>query len=183
MTMPLPTGDGPVSAGGPVGSPAASPPHHLLEAIALLDELRRIQQVVQLLRLHIGAVADLRPEELDTLVAVGGGAVDSGRVARQVTPAAVRSLLGRGMLSLPPDGEARDDVSSGVLRLTARGTASLRQTEGLQIRALDSLLTALEPDRREALLATSRAVAASLEQVALPGLRAEQPGGSHRLAS
>lgn len=54
-----------------------------------------------------------------------------------------------------------------VLGISERSAASLQQAEGLRIRAIEAMLEAVGPARRQALLTASRAFAATLEDMVL----------------
>ena len=126
-----------------------TPSDPLGNVTGLLDDIVVINSVSAALLRHVEALIGLRIGELQALLAISEGADHPRTVASntgQITAAATatvealveRSLVGRHHHPAAPAGS-----DPTLLHLTGRGTAAVQQAEGIQIRALGTLATAL----------------------------------------
>lgn len=148
-------------------------------ALVLLDEMTRTADRLRPVLQAIEEVTGLRPEQVKTLLTIAsrspsstpdetGGGVTGSATDRSTAPADT-DLIARGLLEPAPDD---DGPVGGTLRLTDRGLAVLSQVQGVRIRILDTLVSALGDRRVGDLLDSLHAVGAVLDDLPVqPGAR------------
>jgi len=135
--------------------------------LALMDELTGLAGAGEGLRRRLEELTNLRTGELHTLLAVADGATRPDAVAEvtgQVDEAAVATVAAlqqRGLVT-GSDGPAAGGAHAGPLRLTETGRVVQRQAEGLHIRIVHGIVTALGEDAAGELRSTVQALGAAL---------------------
>lgn len=154
------------AAGQRPGQVDADPSARLEEVLRLLDELTEVAGLSEGLFRAIEHVTGLRVGEVQVLRAATCGA-EVYDVARRVgqpdgaVNATVDGLVERGLI--------RRDQQAGptaVLRLTEAGNAALEQTQGVQIRLLDTLVAEVGADGARAFRNTLHGIAGVLRTLA-----------------
>jgi hypothetical protein len=150
-------------------------------ALDLLDEVTRTADRLRPVLLAIEEVTGLGPGQVQTLLTIGQwapgnppgvpGAAGTEPATDWSTDLTITDLMARGLLetaAAPTDGAP----ARARQRLTERGLAVLSQVQGVQIRILDTLVSALGDRRVGELRDSLRAVGAVLEE--LPTRTGEQ---------
>jgi DNA-binding MarR family transcriptional regulator len=149
------------------GQVDADPSARLEEVLHLLDELTEVAGLSEGLFRAIEHVTGLRVGEIQVLRAVTRSGAEVHDVASRVgqpddaVNATVDGLVERGLF--------RRDRRAGpnaVLRLTGAGTAALEQTQGVQIRLLDTLVAEVGADGARAFRTTLHGIAGVLRTLA-----------------
>lgn len=161
------------------GQVDADPSTRLEEVLRLLDELTEVARLSGGLFGAIEQVTGLRVSEIQVLRAVTRSGVEVHDVARRVgqtddaANATIGGLVERGLIH-------RDQRAgqTAMLRLTEAGTAALEQTQGVQIRLLDTMVGQLGGHGVAAFRTTLRAVGEVLQLV---GSRATVHENPHRV--
>jgi hypothetical protein len=143
-------------------------------ALVLLDEVTRTADRLRPVLQAVEAVTGLGPGQLQALVTIGQwapgsrhgepGAAVTEPTTEWWTDLAITDLMARGLLepaALPTDHAPTD----GMPRLTDSGLAVLSQVQGVQIRILDTLVSALGDRRVGELRDSLRAVGAVLDDL------------------
>jgi hypothetical protein len=159
--------------------PEIRPGTSMSGVLGLMDELTLLAGAGEEVRRRVEDLTGLRSGELQALLAVADGADGSAAVARatgQVDDAAaatVEALRRRGLVTSAP-GSAR----GGTLHLTENGRVVRRQAEGLRIRILHGVVSALGEEATEDLRSSVQALGSVLAPDAprMPGLRSALPG-------
>lgn len=160
------------------GQVDADPSTRLEEVLRLLDELTEVARLSGGLFGAIEQVTGLRVSEIQVLRAVTRSGVEVHDVARRVgqtddaANATIGGLVERGLIH-------RDQRAgqTAMLRLTEAGTAALEQTQGVQIRLLDTLVAEVGADGMRAFRTTLHGIAGVLRTLA-ERTAAAQPGNS-----
>lgn len=128
-------------------APVDADPSHQLDAVLdLLDDLALVTTGSAALFRGIERVTGLRVGEIQVLRAIAHGADQTQQIASRVgqpdeaAMATVGGLVERELLQWHSPGTSAGSDSVGGLRLTDVGTAVLEQSEGVQIRLLDTLV-------------------------------------------
>jgi hypothetical protein len=150
-----------------VPAPAGPRGDRMAGVLALMDELTGLAGAGEGLRRRLEELTNLRTGELHTLLAVADGAARPDAVAEvtgQVDEAAVATVAAlqqRGLVT-GSDGPAAGGAHAGPLRLTETGRVVQRQAEGLHIRILHGIVTALGEDAAGELRSTVQALGSAL---------------------
>jgi DNA-binding MarR family transcriptional regulator len=148
------------------GQVDTDPSARLEEVLRLLDELTEVAGLSEGLFRAIEHVTGLRVGEIQVLRAITHSGAEVHGVARRVgqsddaVMATVDGLVERGLVRDRPAGP------TGVLRLTEAGTAALEQTQGVQIRLLDTLVAEVGADGARAFRTTLQGIAGVLRTLA-----------------
>lgn len=144
----------PTDDGDRLGTPSA----RLGETIGALDDMERALMVrVDLLR-RVNELTGLCFGELQALAVVAAGGTTAGAVADatgQVPAAAdatIESLRERGMVEV---GEAAGPATP--VTVTAQGKVAVQRAEGVQVRLMDDVVSALTPEETGRLRSVLRA--------------------------
>lgn len=149
----------------------ASPSDRLGEVLGLLDELAEIIRESEALLRGIEQVTGLRVGELHVLLAVAHGTGRLRSIAQRIgqpdhaASATIEGLVQRRLLDWRQNGTADGDPPVDMLRVTDSGAAVLEQTEGVQIRVLDTLVAHLGRHGVAAFRTTLQAVGEVLRTV------------------
>lgn len=153
----------------------ALPGASMAGVLTLMDDLTGLAGGADGLRRRVEELTNLRSGELQTLLAVAGGAERTADVAEltgQVDDAAVatlRALRARGLVT------GAGGAHPGAWRLTESGRVVQQQVEGLRIRVLHGIVRALGEESAGQLRSTVQALSAVLSvegassATALPG--------------
>jgi DNA-binding MarR family transcriptional regulator len=143
------------------------PAARIQDVLDLFDELARIARMSEGLFAGIEQVTGLRVGQVQLLRSVAGGAVEARELARRVgqtdeaTTATIDGLVRHGLLH-----RERRPVKPERLRLTGKGTALLEQTQGVQVRLLDTLIGEAGADGVQAFRTTLNGIADVLGTIA-----------------
>ncbi len=156
----------------------ALPGTSMAGVLTLMDELTGLAGAGEGLRRRVEEMTNLRSGELQTLLAVAGGAERTVVVAEltgQVDDAAVatlRALRARGLVT------GAGGAHPGVWRLTESGRVVQQQVEGLRIRVLHGVVSALGEQATDDLRSTVQALGSVLapDVPPVPGRPAALPG-------
>jgi hypothetical protein len=143
------------------------PSRRLSEVFHLLDDLAQVTAGSAALFRGIEQVTGLRVGEIQTLLAVVGGTDRIPELASRVGQpeeagaVTVAGLVDRGLLQWhhPDVAAGQPDPTVARMRLTDAGAALLEQTEGVQIRLLDTLVASLGQEGVSSLRASLQALA------------------------
>ena len=136
------------------------PAARIQDVLDLFDELARIARMSEGLFAGIEQVTGLRVGQVQLLRSVAGDAVEARELARRVgqtdeaTAATIDGLVRHGLLH-----RERRSAKPERLRLTGKGTALLEQTQGVQVRLLDTLIGEAGADGVQAFRTTLNGIA------------------------
>ncbi|HEX6197181.1 MAG TPA: hypothetical protein VFZ37_14810 [Jiangellaceae bacterium] len=162
----------------------ASPSGRLGEVLGLLDELAEIIRESDALLRGIEQVTGLRVGEVHVLLAVAHGTDRLGPIAQRIgqpgraARATVEGLIDRGLLAWRHEDTVEGGAPADLVRLSEAGAAALEQTQGVQIRLLDTMVGQLGGHGVAAFRTTLRAVGEVLQLV---GSRATVHENPHRV--
>ncbi|MGV8978491.1 MAG: hypothetical protein ACOH17_10645 [Cellulomonas sp.] len=164
--MAEPTGTGlPTSAHGSRPVPMdREPGARLGKTLSLLEEVDRVAEHARPLLRTVDRMTGLPPAQVSALMIFAQR--DQVRVGTARGSTALTALAHKGLVAQAdplPDGDPGDLV----WRLTDPGRAALEQVQGLRIRAVGTLLNALDDTQVDALHAAVRAIAHALEDLAV----------------
>lgn len=159
--------------GTPRPAPVDSDPSdRLAEVLGLLDQLADVARMSEGLFRGIEQVTGLRVGEVQLLRTVGREDVEVHEVARRLgqtddaTTATVAGLVERGLLHQDRRTAPAGAPAAGTLRLTGDGAALLEQSQGIQVRMLDTLVAELGEEGVRAFRGALQGVADVLRTVA-----------------
>ena len=159
------------------------PGARLGQTLILLDEIDRAARRLQPLLRTVERMTGLSLAQVRTLMAFA----DDDQMPRGTTSDAttVTSLAHKGLVA-PGDRTPGGGAGEAVVRLTDAGRAALEQVQGLRIRAVSTLVNALDDSQVDEIHASLRGIGEALEDLhphtgrpqAVPGT-----GGSRTLAA
>ena len=144
--------------------------------LILLDEVTRTADRLRPVLQAIERVTGLSPGQMQTLLTIGqpppggapggAGGVATDHPSDRSTGLTITDLMARGLLETEPPAPTHGAPPRGGLRLTDSGLAALSQVQGVQIRVLDTVVSALGDQRVGALRDSLHTIGAVLDDLA-----------------